>query len=74
MPTYHPRNFAENEGGLGAEQQGLWLHHVMGAGCLCYFGFLRAGEITVPSESAYNKGVHLNFLTLQLIVCPTLPH
>ena len=28
---------------------------------LCYFGFLRAGEITVPSESAYDKGVHLNY-------------
>ena len=29
--------------------------------CLCYFGFLRAGEITVPSESAYDPGEHLNF-------------
>ena len=28
---------------------------------LCYFGFLRAGEITVPSESAYDKGAHLNY-------------
>lgn len=31
------------------------------ASCLCYFGFLRAGEITVPSEAAYDKGAHLNF-------------
>ena len=29
--------------------------------CLCYFGFLRAGEITVPAESAYDPGEHLNF-------------
>ena len=29
--------------------------------CLCYFGFLRAGEITVPSEKAYDSGAHLNF-------------
>lgn len=29
--------------------------------CLCYFGFLRAGEITVPSEKAYDPGAHLNF-------------
>ena len=29
--------------------------------CLCYFGFLRAGEITVPSEKAYDAGAHLNF-------------
>ena len=28
--------------------------------CLCYFGFLWSGEITVPSESAYDKVVHLN--------------
>lgn len=27
---------------------------------LCYFGFLRSEEITVPSESAYDKAVHLN--------------
>ena len=32
-----------------------------GACCLCYFGFLRAGEITVPSEAAYDPGEHLNF-------------
>lgn len=29
--------------------------------CLCYFGFLRAGEVSVPSEAAYDKGEHLNF-------------
>ena len=29
--------------------------------CICYFGFLRAGEITAPSEQAYDPGVHLNF-------------
>lgn len=28
--------------------------------CLCFFGFLRAGEITVPSEKAYDSGEHLN--------------
>lgn len=29
--------------------------------CLCYFGFLRAGEITVSCEAEYDRGVHLNF-------------
>lgn len=29
--------------------------------CLCYFGFLRSGEITVPSEKEYDPGAHLNF-------------
>jgi hypothetical protein len=28
--------------------------------CLCFFGFLRAGEITVPSDGAYDRGAHLN--------------
>ena len=30
------------------------------ASCLCYSGFLRAEEITVLSETAYDKGAHLN--------------
>ena len=30
------------------------------ASCTCYFGFLRSGEVTVPSESAYDSSVHLN--------------
>ena len=42
--------------------------------CLCYFGFLRAGEITVPSEAAYDPGVHLNFadVTVDSISDPQL--
>ena len=28
--------------------------------CVCYFGFLRSGEVTVPSEAAYDSSVHLN--------------
>ena len=31
------------------------------AALLCFFGFLRAGEITVPSDTAYDEGTHLNF-------------
>ena len=31
------------------------------AACTCFFGFFRAGEITVPSEMAYDAGAHLNF-------------
>ena len=28
--------------------------------CLCFFGFLRAGKITVPSDSSYDAGAHVN--------------
>ena len=28
--------------------------------CLAFFGFLRAGEMTVPSDAAYDPSVHLN--------------
>ena len=27
--------------------------------CLCFFGFLRAGELTVPSDSAFDQSIHL---------------
>ena len=29
--------------------------------CACFFGFMRSGEITVPSESAYDPGAHLTY-------------
>lgn len=31
------------------------------AACLCFFGFFRAGEITIPTQSSYDPGAHLNF-------------
>ena len=31
------------------------------ASCPCFFGFLRAGELTVPTEADYDPGVQLNF-------------
>ena len=30
------------------------------ASCLAFFGFLRAGELTVPSDASYDPQVHLN--------------
>ena len=53
-------------------------HHdsimLWGACCLCYLGFLRAGETTVPAESAYDPGEHLNCsdVTVDSISNPTL--
>ena len=31
------------------------------AAALCFFGFLRSGELTVPTETSYDAGAHLNF-------------
>ncbi len=30
------------------------------AACLCFFGFLRSGEVVVPSEKSYDAEVHLS--------------
>ncbi len=37
--------------------------HVMlwAASVVCFFGFFRAGELTVPSDAAYDPTTHLNF-------------
>ena len=34
--------------------------------CLCYFGFLRAGEIMVPSDTAYEECQHLSFADIAI--------
>lgn len=42
--------------------------------CICFFGFLRSGEICVPSQDAYDPGAHLSFgdVTLDNRHNPTL--
>ena len=29
--------------------------------CMCFFGFLRSGEVVVPTDSGYDKTVHLSY-------------
>ena len=31
------------------------------AASLCFFGFMRSGELTIPSESSYDMSAHLSF-------------
>lgn len=48
---------------------GSWRNHpnrrdstmLWAASALCFFGFLRSGEITVPSDSAFDEASHLTF-------------
>ncbi len=36
------------------------------ASCLCFFGFLRMGEVVVPSDSEFDPGMHLRFQDVKL--------
>ena len=33
---------------------------------VCFFGFLRSGEITIPDAAAYDPSVHLNFADISI--------
>ena len=50
------------------KMRGVWLTKgtqdakmLWAAAALCFFGFLRSGELTVPSEGGYIEGAHLSF-------------
>ena len=36
------------------------------ASALCFFGFFRSGELTVPSYTLYDEGAHLSFRDVSL--------
>ena len=61
MVTNYSRHPIAVKQGLGERPQNFDIVMMWPANCLCYFGFLRACEITVPSEAAYDKGAHQNF-------------
>ena len=39
---------------------------IWAASLVCFFGFMRSGEITIPSQSAYDPTVHLNFADISV--------
>lgn len=48
-------------GGLSRDKVMLWA-----ATMLCFFGFLRSGEVGIPSEKAFDEGVHLTIRDVQV--------
>ena len=58
------------------KQRSADFDHIMlwAACCICFFGFMRAGEITVPSKTAYDPSVHLNYqdVSVDNILNPTI--
>ena len=41
------------------------------AACMCFFGFMRTGEIVVPSDSGFDHSVHLAFGDVRVDSCST---
>jgi len=44
------------------------------ASCLCFFGFFRMGEITTPSDTAYDQARHLSYadIAVDRVSSPTM--
>ena len=55
--------------GKGWNGRMLWA-----AASLCFFGFLRSGEITIPTDSAYDSSTHVSFTDVAVdnLASPTM--
>ena len=59
--TYHTRNIESHTAALERKMGGMGRGNVMGSDDLCFYGFLWAGEVVVPSDTGFDSAQHLTY-------------
>ena len=59
--TYHTRNIESHTAALERKMGGMGRGNVMGSDDLCFYGFLWAGEVVVPSDTGFDPAQHLTY-------------
>lgn len=66
MPTNNHNYPTEVKGLLEVASIQRGCSDAVGASCLCFFGFLRMGEVMVLSDKQYDPDIHLSYLELRV--------
>ena len=66
MPTNNHNYPTEVKGLLEVASIQRGCSDAVGASCLCFFGFLRMGEVMVLSDKQYDPDIHLSYLEVRV--------